>query len=138
MNQPLTVSARLIFGGILICLPAFLTPALRADESKPEKQWATLQGKEGPGKGKHVVLIAGANEYNPETGLPMLGHVLAGKHGFTCTLLFSINKKGEIDTNVDRRLARLSLSDIRSCLIGEYRASRVTSASGSMRLCRQR
>ena len=78
---------------------------------RPEKQWATLQGKEGPGKGKHVVLIAGANEYNPETGLPMLGHVLAEKHGFTCSLLFSINKKGEIDTNVDNNIPGLEALD---------------------------
>ena len=32
---------------------------------------------EGPGKGKHIVLLAGDEEYRSEEGLPMLGKILS-------------------------------------------------------------
>jgi len=51
----------------------------------------------GPGKGKHVVLLAGDEEYRSEEGLPQLAKILAKRHGFKCTVLFSIDKQGFID-----------------------------------------
>lgn len=56
-------------------------------------------GGEGPGKGKHVVLIAGDEEYRSEESLPMLGRILAKHHGFDCTVLFPVSKDGFIDPN---------------------------------------
>jgi type 1 glutamine amidotransferase len=57
-----------------------------------------FQGKEGPGKGKHIVLLAGDEEYRSEECLPMLARILAQRHGFTCTVLFSVNPAdGTID-----------------------------------------
>jgi hypothetical protein len=50
--------------------------------------------------GKHVVLLAGDEEYRSEEALPMLAKVLSQRHGFKCTVLFSINEKGEIDPEV--------------------------------------
>jgi hypothetical protein len=58
------------------------------------------QGKSGPGKGKHIVFLAGDEEYRSEEGLPQLAAILAFRHGFKCTVVFSINEKGEIDPNV--------------------------------------
>jgi len=49
------------------------------------------QGKEGPGKGKHIVFLAGDEEYRSEEGLPMLAQILAVRHGFKCTVLFSLD-----------------------------------------------
>jgi len=49
------------------------------------------QGKEGPGKGKHIVLISGDEEYRSEEALPQLGKILARHHGFKCTVLFAID-----------------------------------------------
>ena len=46
------------------------------------------KGKAGPGKGKHVVLVSGDEEYRSEECLPMLGRILADHHGFDCTVLF--------------------------------------------------
>lgn len=61
-------------------------------------QWVTYEGKEGVGKGKHVVLISGDEEYRSEEALPMLGKILAERHGFKCTVLFSQNPEtGVID-----------------------------------------
>ena len=57
-------------------------------------------GKEGPGKGKKIVLIAGDEEYRSEEALPMLAKILSQKHGFDTTVLFSIDpEKGFIDPN---------------------------------------
>lgn len=56
------------------------------------------EGGAGPGKGKHIVLIAGDEEYRSEEALPMLGKILAVRHGFRCTVLFSIDpESGVID-----------------------------------------
>jgi hypothetical protein len=53
-------------------------------------------GKDGPGKGKHVVLIAGDDEYRSEEGMPMLGKILSQRHGFDCTVLFPAGPDGVI------------------------------------------
>jgi len=58
------------------------------------------QGKEGPGKGKHIVLISGDEEYRSEEALPQLGKILARHHGFKCTVLFAIDPEtGMINPN---------------------------------------
>jgi len=51
------------------------------------------EGESGPGKGKHIVLIASDHEYKSEEILPMLGRILAKHHGFRCTVLFGIDEK---------------------------------------------
>jgi hypothetical protein len=58
------------------------------------------EGKEGPGRGKHIVLLAGDEEYRSEEILPQLGKILAVRHGFKCTVLFSTDPAtGLIDPN---------------------------------------
>jgi hypothetical protein len=59
--------------------------------------WLTYKGLRGPGKGKHVVLIAAEQEYRSEQSMPMLAKVLSEHHGFDCTVLFSVNENGEVD-----------------------------------------
>jgi type 1 glutamine amidotransferase len=60
--------------------------------------WLVFEGGRGPGKGKHIVLIAGDQEYRSEESIPQLARILATHHGFKCTVLFSINRQtGEID-----------------------------------------
>ena len=49
-----------------------------------------FDGKEGPGKGKHVVLIAGDDEYRSEESMPMLAKILSQRYGFKTTVLFPI------------------------------------------------
>jgi len=57
-----------------------------------------FQGGDGPGKGKHIVLLAGDDEYRSEELIPQLAKILAVHHGFKCTVLFAINKEtGEVD-----------------------------------------
>ncbi len=60
--------------------------------------WIVFEGKQGPGKGKHIVFIAGDDEYRSEELMPQFAKIAAVHHGFTCTVLFPINKvTGEID-----------------------------------------
>lgn len=63
--------------------------------------WLTLEpSAQGPHPPKHIVLLAGDEEYRSEEGLPMLAQLLAQRHGFRCTVLFSINPAdGTIDPN---------------------------------------
>ena len=57
-----------------------------------------FDGGKGPGKGKHIVLIAGDQEYRSEEALPQLARILATRHGFKCTVLFAVDPKdGTID-----------------------------------------
>src|SRR5713226_701514 len=58
------------------------------------------EGGDGPGKGKHIVLVSGDEEYRSEEALPQLGKILAKRHGFKCTVLFAIDRKdGSINPN---------------------------------------
>ena len=58
-------------------------------------------GGDGPGRGKHIVLISGDEEYRSEEALPQLGKILSVRHGFQCTVLFPIDPQdGTINPNV--------------------------------------
>ncbi|MHC4117077.1 MAG: ThuA domain-containing protein [Planctomycetota bacterium] len=65
--------------------------------------WLTYKGADGPGSGKHIVLIAADQEYRSEQSMPMLARILAGRHGFDCTVLFSLNDKGQVDPTIKIR-----------------------------------
>ena len=60
-------------------------------------QWLTDPGGDGPGKGKHIVLIAADQEYRSEQSMPMMAKILSKHHGIDCTVLFAVNDKGEVD-----------------------------------------
>ncbi len=62
------------------------------------EHWIVYEGKEGPGAGKHIVLVSGDEEYRSEEALPLLAKILAVHHGFKCTVLFAIDPEtGEIN-----------------------------------------
>ncbi|MGB0768091.1 MAG: ThuA domain-containing protein [Phycisphaeraceae bacterium] len=50
-----------------------------------------------PPAGKHIVLLAGEQEYRAEQGLPMLARTLSRHHGFDCTVIFLTNEEGLVD-----------------------------------------
>ncbi len=84
-------TAGLVLGAL--CLIILCRSAAMADDP-----WVVFEGKEGPGKGKHIVLLAGDDEYRSEELIPALAKILAVHHGFKCTVLFAVNKQtGEID-----------------------------------------
>ncbi len=53
--------------------------------------WRVYEGHGGPGRGKHIVLVSGDEEYRSEEALPQLAGILAQHHGFRCTVLFAID-----------------------------------------------
>ncbi len=82
--------------------PPLTAPATVAKPTATEP-WLTYEGTTGPGTGKHIVLIAADQEYRSEQSLPMLAAILARHHGFTCTVLFSVNQNGEVDPTLPIR-----------------------------------
>lgn len=65
-----------------------------------EQKWLEFKGKDGPGKGKHIVLVSGDEEYRSEESMPMLAKILSNHHGFDTTVLFAWSKDGAyIDPN---------------------------------------
>ena len=83
---------------VLVVLVLNLTAWLAAPTFGADP-WVVYKGSDGPGQGKHVVLISGDEEYRSEEALPQLAKILAKHHGFTCTVLFAIGKDGTIDPN---------------------------------------
>jgi hypothetical protein len=70
---------------------AVLAMTLLATTTRGDDPWVVYRGGDGPGKGKHVVLVSGDEEYRSEETLPQLARILARRHGFTCTVLFAID-----------------------------------------------
>ena len=78
--------------------------------------WVVYEPSEGPGQGKHIVFLTGDEEYRSEEGMPMLGKILAKRHGFKCTVLFAVDPEtGDIDPDNQTNLPgfeRLSTADL--------------------------
>ena len=61
-----------------------------------------IEGSDGPGKGKHIVLISGDQEYRSEEAIPQLAKILSKHHGFKCTVLFTVDPKdGTVNPNIN-------------------------------------
>lgn len=76
-------------------------PALVALAAQPGGEpWLTFPGGEGPGRGRHIVLVSGDEEYRSEEALPQLAKILAFRHGFRTTVLFAVDpESGFINPN---------------------------------------
>ncbi len=79
---------------------AALAPTALAIQQDRDDPWIVLRGRQGPGEGRHIVLVSGDEEYRSEEALPQLAKILATHHGFNCTVLFAIDpESGEIDVD---------------------------------------
>ena len=96
---------------------ASLVAILQTAAPAAEADWVTYPGGDGPGKGKHIVLIAGDEEYRSEDALPMLGKILSRRHGFTCTVLFSVSPEGLIDPNAGTSLSHPEALDTADAIV---------------------
>lgn len=86
--------------------------------AQADDRWVVYEGTEGPGKGKHIVLVGGDEEYRSEEGLPQLGKILSKHHGFRCTVLFAVNpSNGEIDPNYIQNIPGLDALDSADLMI---------------------
>jgi hypothetical protein len=91
MNRHAT--SRTLFAAVLFFLPLGL--AQISHGAAPGG--VVIEGGDGPGKGKHVVLIAADDEYRSEELIPQLAKILARRQGMRCTVLFAVNPAGEVD-----------------------------------------
>lgn len=85
-----------VLSSILAVLPGLFSLVI-AHPVPMSDRWLTFDGADGPGKGRHVVLIAADQEYRSEQAMPMLARVLATRHGFDTTVLFGVNGDGLVD-----------------------------------------
>ena len=84
----------------LVCLLSLICCCLGLGKAATAQQWAVYEGTEGPGVGKHIVLVSGDEEYRSEEALAQLGKILAEHHGFKCTVLFAIGEEGTVEPTV--------------------------------------
>lgn len=96
---------------------AFLVLQLAGATTARAGEWVVYEGKKGPGKGKHVVLLSGDEEYRSEEGLPQLGKILAVHHGFKCTVLFPVDPDGTINPNNQKSISNASALDTADAII---------------------
>jgi type 1 glutamine amidotransferase len=71
----------------------------------------TYAGGKGPGEGKHVVFIASDHEYRGEETCPALARILAKSHGFKCTVIFGVDKDGNIEAGSSNLSGMEALKD---------------------------
>ncbi|TDU80814.1 hypothetical protein EI77_00112 [Prosthecobacter fusiformis] len=71
----------------------------------------------GEAKGKHVVLLAGDEEYRSEEALPMLAKLLSERHGFKTTVLFSVGEDGTVDPTKGESLTNPAALDSADALV---------------------
>ena len=77
----------------------------------------TYPAKAGPGKGKHVVLLTGDEEYRSEEGLPMLAKILSQRHGFKTTVLFALDPDGTINPKNSTSLSNPAALDSADAIV---------------------
>jgi hypothetical protein len=87
-------------------------------QSARAADFVVYEGKDGPGKGKHIVLISGDEEYRSEEVMPMLGKLLSQRHGFKCTVCFAVDPAtGEINPDYTKNIPGLEALDAADLMI---------------------
>ena len=87
-----------------------LLALLAAPEARAADPWLVFPGGEGIGKGKHIVLVSGDDEYRSEETMPQLAKILSTRHGFKCTVLFAIDPKtGDIQPTYQKNIPGLQV-----------------------------
>lgn len=104
---------------VLMGFVTCLTVAVGSGEVVMKAGLGTLNfsGGEGAGKGKHVVLLAGDEEYRSEIVMPMMARILAEKHGFETTVLFSADEDGTINPKANHNLMGAEALDSADALV---------------------
>jgi type 1 glutamine amidotransferase len=75
-------------------------------------------GGQGPGQGKHIVLVAGDDEYRSEESMPMLAKILSSRYGFKTTVIFPIEPStGDVVPNFQNNLPGLEQLETADLLI---------------------
>lgn len=95
-----------------------------AEHHEQSDLWVVYEGADGPGKGKHIVLLSGDEEYRSEETMPQFGKILAERHGFKCTVLFSLDEDGLIDPENQQNVTGLQALEDADLMIIFFRFRR--------------
>jgi hypothetical protein len=103
------------------CLTLFLVLATKVSFAQNGVTFLQYEGNEGPGNGKHIVLLAADDEYRSEESMPMMAKILSQTYGFKTTVLFAIEPEtGNIVPNYPSNipgLEQLETADLMIMLI---------------------
>jgi hypothetical protein len=88
----------------IVFLLTFLLGALLQTPG-PGQTSITYPAGTGPGGGRHIVFLSGDEEYRSEEALPMLAKIISQRHGFKCTVLFSLDPDGTINPKNSKSLS---------------------------------
>ena len=98
-----------------------LAPAVKPAATVSADPWVVFPGREGPGKGRHIVFIAGEESYRSEESMPLLARILA-RQGFKCTVLFAIDPAdGTINPMIKDNIPGLEALDTADLLVAFFR-----------------
>jgi trehalose utilization protein len=81
-------AAEMIMRVLVLCLWTALGASVAAAQNP---HLLVYEGSTGPGRGKHIVLLAGDHEYRSEESLPALARILAKHYGFKCSVFFTVD-----------------------------------------------
>src|SRR3954454_14783313 len=76
-----------IMNHFILTILTFVALALSHTHAAP----LGFEGTQGPGRGKHIVFLAGDHEYRSEETLPALARILAKRYGFKCSVFITTN-----------------------------------------------
>ena len=91
-------------------------PAVAAEAFTSGPGWLEFPAGKGPGASKHIVLMAGDEEYRSEESMPMLARILSERHGFKCTVIFS-HDDGVINPNSQKTMGKPEAMDSADALV---------------------
>ncbi|MEX2601825.1 MAG: ThuA domain-containing protein [Balneolaceae bacterium] len=96
---------QIVANTLMLTVLILTAPLLQAQEGV---EWITFEPGEGPGNGKHIVLVSGDEEYRSEEAMPLLAKILSEHHGFRTTVLFAIDPEtGEINPDLQTNIPGL-------------------------------
>jgi hypothetical protein len=98
-----------------------LIAALIVGPQRPADTSITFEAKAGPGGGRHIVFLAGDEEYRSEEALPMLAKILSQRHGFKATVLFSVDPDGTINPKAAQSLSNPEALDSADAIVMSLR-----------------
>jgi type 1 glutamine amidotransferase len=85
------------FAFVILAFAATCLTVKAQNGSPHNPHLVTYQGSEGPGVGKHVVLLAGDHEYRSEEILPAMARILSLRFGFKTSVFFTLDDEGFIE-----------------------------------------
>jgi hypothetical protein len=96
---------------------ALLAASLSGETQQATPVSLTYPEKPGAGRGRHVVFLAGDEEYRGEEGLPMLAKILSQRHGFKTSVLFSVDEDGTINPKNTSSLSNPAILDSADAIV---------------------